>query len=735
MSPSTSACLAARFEPARAAGAAQFLDTLPGRHPDPAVAARPAARHHSARRRSQRVGGLGPGAPDHRVASEDLTSPSTCCRTCCCGPPSAASASTPTRPDLAEPGRARGHPRRFPVRRRAYATCSGTASCATCPRAPPRRWRRLTTTNLPAFRGSQTIGGNIIVAIAGDVRRGDVVPLVPQALAGLPPGSASAARRYPQAQPPRSSSARVGSEQTEPGDQHPHARGDEPGARRAGRALCRPRRGRAAAVRGDPRQARAGLRHRHELPPDAGRRGAACHGGNGAPPAPPRSWTCCGAELAACATSRRPTTRWPTSIAYVVDGQIVNLETNSARARDLTRREALYGVAPPRASVSAPDRGGAAGRRTSRRPALPRARAADHRGAATGIGPGPIGHGAGEEQMTLQAQATVAGRRGRPPRRAAGRARGRARGARGDRRAGAARGEGRRRRGCRPGGGRRVSHHATQRHARGDPRAPERPGGRPERFVRGGSRNEDPSTVGAAHFMEHMFFQGTPWRPSSRLIDAPITERGGWLNATTAWEGITFFAAVPNDAFDVMLDVIVGHPGELDLPAGRPGQGAARGHRGAKPPAQRSLRDTRWRPTRRRCSPTIRPTRCPRATASTVRTVSRDTLTQFRERFFIAPNLVVAAVGNLRHEDVERQIAAAFADMPTGPAPQWTRVPPPPGDSAPSDCPSGRGKRRSCSAGPPRLRRSRALRPGSADAVIGPSGQRLAGELRDRLRF
>ena len=31
--------------------------------------------------------------------------------------------------------------------------------------------------------------------------------------------------------------------------------------------------------------------------------------------------------------------------------------------------------------------------------------------------------------------------------------------------------------------------------------------------VRGGSRDERAETVGAAHFMEHMFFQGTPRRP------------------------------------------------------------------------------------------------------------------------------------------------------------------------------------------------------------------------------
>ena len=51
--------------------------------------------------------------------------------------------------------------------------------------------------------------------------------------------------------------------------------------------------------------------------------------------------------------------------------------------------------------------------------------------------------------------------------------------------------------------------------------------------IRGGSRDEEPETVGAAHFMEHMHFQGTPTRATSQDIDREITSRGGWLNAWT----------------------------------------------------------------------------------------------------------------------------------------------------------------------------------------------------------
>jgi len=63
--------------------------------------------------------------------------------------------------------------------------------------------------------------------------------------------------------------------------------------------------------------------------------------------------------------------------------------------------------------------------------------------------------------------------------------------------------------------------------------------------IRGGSRDEEAATVGAAHFMEHMYFQGTPRRATSQEIDRALTPHGGWLNAWTGWESINFQAVVP----------------------------------------------------------------------------------------------------------------------------------------------------------------------------------------------
>jgi len=186
--------------------------------------------------------------------------------------------------------------------------------------------------------------------------------------------------------------------------------------------------------------------------------------------------------------------------------------------------------------------------------------------------------------------------------------------------------------------------------------------------VRAGSRDEDETTNGAAHFMEHMYFQGTPRRPTSLDIDHPITAGGGSLNATTGWELITFHAVVRSmdvpAALDVLSDILTNSLfdeqalekerrvviQELNARLNNPNtrgsdlffQSVLAGH-----PAQH----------------------LPGGSPETVRTISRDTLMEFRERWFVANNMVIAVVGNVDPDTIVTQIEAAFRDLPSHPLP------------------------------------------------------------------
>src|SRR5215208_5166927 len=176
--------------------------------------------------------------------------------------------------------------------------------------------------------------------------------------------------------------------------------------------------------------------------------------------------------------------------------------------------------------------------------------------------------------------------------------------------------------------------------------------------IRGGSRDEEPETVGAAHFMEHMYFQGTPTRPTSQSIDREITSVGGWNNAWTGWESINFQAVVParefDRALDVISDILVNSLFEeskidkerrvvleelnrrLNSPSGHIQDVFARtifeGH-----PAEN----------------------LPIGNRETLARSTREVLAKFRDTYFVANNMVVAVVGNVEHEATFERVGAA----------------------------------------------------------------------------
>ncbi|GAB2921672.1 pitrilysin family protein [Rhodococcus aerolatus] len=75
-----------------------------------------------------------------------------------------------------------------------------------------------------------------------------------------------------------------------------------------------------------------------------------------------------------------------------------------------------------------------------------------------------------------------------------------------------------------------------------------------------GSRDEQPSVAGAAHYLEHLLFKGTPTRTALDLAQAADAV-GGELNAFTAKEHTCFYAHVLDEdtplAVDLVTDVVL----------------------------------------------------------------------------------------------------------------------------------------------------------------------------------
>lgn len=70
-----------------------------------------------------------------------------------------------------------------------------------------------------------------------------------------------------------------------------------------------------------------------------------------------------------------------------------------------------------------------------------------------------------------------------------------------------------------------------------------------------GSRDENPSNQGIAHFWEHMAFKGTRKRKAFHILNR-LESLGGELNAFTDKEKILFFASIRDDYFERAVDLL-----------------------------------------------------------------------------------------------------------------------------------------------------------------------------------
>jgi predicted Zn-dependent peptidase len=75
-----------------------------------------------------------------------------------------------------------------------------------------------------------------------------------------------------------------------------------------------------------------------------------------------------------------------------------------------------------------------------------------------------------------------------------------------------------------------------------------------------GSRFERPEQAGISHFLEHMLFKGTERRPDPMQISQELEGVGGILNAATGREGTNYWCKVPSThfalAYDVLADIL-----------------------------------------------------------------------------------------------------------------------------------------------------------------------------------
>jgi predicted Zn-dependent peptidase len=178
-----------------------------------------------------------------------------------------------------------------------------------------------------------------------------------------------------------------------------------------------------------------------------------------------------------------------------------------------------------------------------------------------------------------------------------------------------------------------------------------------------GSRHEPQAQSGIAHFVEHMLFKGTGTR-SAEDIAQTIDSIGGQMDAFTAKEYASYYIKVLDEhlplAVDVLSDIVM-HPAfsgddierekkvvleEIKMVEDTPDD-----------LVHELFTENFWHN-----HPLGRPIL---GSKETVESLNAEGLRHYFSRAYSAPNLIIAAVGNITHEQVRDLVVRAFDGLPT----------------------------------------------------------------------
>jgi predicted Zn-dependent peptidase len=249
--------------------------------------------------------------------------------------------------------------------------------------------------------------------------------------------------------------------------------------------------------------------------------------------------------------------------------------------------------------------------------------------------------------------------------------------------------------------------------------------------IRAGARFENDRTAAAAHFLEHMYLQGTPTRPSRDAVMRTVTARGGTLHVGTGWEFLDFAVVMAPEDFDVALDLIADLLGNSTFESSR-----VEHQRGL---IHREL-------AQRRDNPTIRAFDLfygtlfrdhelrflPSGLPAGVERLDRESLLRYRAQRVVPANIVAGIVTPFEHSDVVGRVDTTLGQLAAGLAPSVDGAPPPKAAAQEVQFAAGRNQAMIIIGGPsPGLNHPDRYPLWLLQTILGPGGGRLFYDIRD----
>jgi predicted Zn-dependent peptidase len=185
-------------------------------------------------------------------------------------------------------------------------------------------------------------------------------------------------------------------------------------------------------------------------------------------------------------------------------------------------------------------------------------------------------------------------------------------------------------------------------------------------WLKRGSRHESDPQSGVAHFVEHMLFKGTTSR-SAQQIAQTIDSIGGQLDAFTAKEYASYYIKVLDEhlpiAVDLLSDMVL-HPAMAAADVSREQSVILEEIKMVEDAPDDLVHEVFVQQFWSR-HPLGRPIL---GTPETVGSFESAGLLEYFGETYIAPNLIIAAAGNLDHLRLRELVERGFADLETGPA-------------------------------------------------------------------
>lgn len=179
-----------------------------------------------------------------------------------------------------------------------------------------------------------------------------------------------------------------------------------------------------------------------------------------------------------------------------------------------------------------------------------------------------------------------------------------------------------------------------------------------------GSRDETPHLAGASHYLEHLLFKGTARRSAQEIAEV-MDAVGGEMNAFTFKEYTCFYArTLDRDlplAVDVLVDMVrASKLAKADVDAERT---IILEEIGAANDVPEDLVHDVFAEVLFGGHPLGRPVL---GTVESIQAMPRDALARYWRRHYTPGNLVVAAAGSCRHDEVVELVGRAFGDLEAG---------------------------------------------------------------------